>query len=862
MRSLINETRFNKFLTAASLLPLALMAILCIVLVWQVDHLLKTFKWVQHTDTVISQADDLDKLLLDMESSKRGFLLSDDQTYVARYQASAEAVEADLEHLRLLVARSAVQLRRVDRIQTLSERWRVLSQIQIEQHERNWASVYNGQRPSTLTDDIRGLFSAFIATEESQLASREHEAQVTAGRVMASVIVTAIIGGVLLALWSRRQLQMLARDYAEATKAREELGSYNRLLLDSTGDGIYGIDQHGDCTFVNRSAANMLGLLPDAVVGRNMHSLIHHTRPDNELFPPEQCPINNTLKDGVSRRILDDIFWRTNGSSFPVEYSASPVYERGTTSGVVVAFNDITDRKKAQDDLLAAKDAAEAASRTKSQFLANMSHELRTPMNAIIGYSEMLEEEAREDGLERFVPDLSKINKAGKHLLALINDILDLSKIEAGKMDLYLEDFDISTMVTDVVATAGTLIEKNENQLIVDCAADIGSMFADLTKVRQCLFNLLTNAAKFTEKGTVTLSVTRDGNYIRFTVQDTGIGLTQHQQSLLFNSFAQADASTTRKFGGTGLGLAITRLFCRMMGGDATVESRDGEGSSFHLRILADVRAMEDWKSEEFEEPSVQPQPVHSHDTVLVIDDDPAARDLLSRLLVKEGFQPETASSGQEGLRIARAHRPVAITLDVMMPGMDGWKVLQSLKEDPTTANIPVIMMTMLNDKTMGFALGATEYLTKPIDRAKLSTVLNRHRSRDANVGSRVLLVEDDEATREIMAAMLKKDGWIVDEATNGIGALEKMESVVPHLILLDLMMPQMDGFEFTRRLRQNAAWRTIPVIVVTAKDITAEDRDRLDGYVQAIMQKGATDRDGFLREVRELVHAGRQSVD
>jgi|GEM_PF-1336129 len=504
-------------------------------------------------------------------------------------------------------------------------------------------------------------------------------------------------------------------------------------IISSLSDRVIVLDEQNFIVDLNPAAANGLGRTTSELIGQPVEAVYadYHELIERFRDVPE---------------IQTELAVNTSRGREHFDMRLTPIYDRnGKMSGRVILLHDITKLKQAAEELQKAKEMAEEANYAKSTFLANMSHELRTPLNAIIGYSEMLQEEASELEPDEFLPDLAKISGAGKQLLGLINDILDLSKIEAGKMELYLETLDISTLINDVVSTIKPLIQKNENQLEVIYSGNLGYLQADATKLRQTLYNLLSNAAKFTHNGTITLEISRtkseeSSSSFTFRVTDTGIGMNEQQLSKLFQPFTQADASTTRKFGGTGLGLAISRRFCQMMGGDIQVESTPNQGSTFTVTLPAGAeqesenRSKEQEarsKNEELSPPSLLGKGVGGlgqsiSPLILLVDDDPAMFDLIQRYLSKEDYRIEVATNGKDALELARQLKPDIITLDVMLPGLDGWAVLTLLKDDPELEQIPVIMMTGLDEKHRGFDLGAAAYLTKPIDRDQLLTTLHK----------------------------------------------------------------------------------------------------------------------------------------
>jgi len=553
-------------------------------------------------------------------------------------------------------------------------------------------------------------------------------------------------------------------------------------------------------------------------------------------------------------------------------------------AGTCVVFRDITDRRQAEM-LLRQKEAAEAASIAKSRFLANMSHELRTPLNAIIGYSEMI----LEDGSVSpdIAEDLGKIGASGTHLLALINNILDLSKIEAGKMELWPEDFSVPALVEGVVAAVEPMIARRDNKLFVRCSEDIGFVHSDLLKTRQVLINLLSNAAKFTSAGSIHLTVRRregaGGGVVEYEVADTGVGISLESQARLFDDFEQADATVAREFGGTGLGLALSRRFCRLMGGDVTVRSAPGEGAVFTVTLPARVevpkaRGAVTPATRPASGPSPQagaaptgsgasapaPAPVPGvllgrprRDTVLVLDDDPAVLDLMIRFLSREGLGVVASTSPASSLALARVLRPVAITLDVVMPEADGWQVLAALKATPELASIPVIMMSITDDQQRGLRLGAVDYLVKPVERERLLGLLAPYRR--VTSSPRVLVVDDDPAARARARSILEREGAQVVEAEHGGVALQRLDSFRPDLVLLDLVMPEVDGFRFLAELRARPEWRELPVVVLTAKDLGADERELLSRGAREVLSKSQVGQDELLGELRRALGRSRE---
>ncbi|HUG89561.1 MAG TPA: response regulator [Planctomycetaceae bacterium] len=524
--------------------------------------------------------------------------------------------------------------------------------------------------------------------------------------------------------------------------------------------------------------------------------------------------------------------------------------------------------RQMNQDLLIARDQAEAANRATEAFVAAVSHELRTPLNHIMGFCQLMEL-SELDAQQR--EDLTKISGAGKYLLSLVNDILDYQRIVMGVVRLEPEEFELQPLVEELAAAMELKARENGNRIVVECGG-VGAMYSDQKRVRQILLNLLSNACKFTQDGTVTVAADRHGRngreWITLSVADTGRGMTPEEQDKLFRPFAKlADRQGNKD--GTGLGLVITKGFAERMGGAITFDSELGRGTTFRVELPARLAAGEhdgDGRSEPPAPADWQagvPRPGQRNpgasgrraaNRVLVVDDDPNIRDLMTRFLEQRGFEIRTAASGEEGLQLAKELHPAVITLDVVMPGMDGWELLAALKTSDRTADIPVVIVSMLDDRPKGFSLGVADYLVKPVEWDQLSGVLEKYGCRPGEGNSVVLVIDDDPAVREYMRRVLQDDGWTVIEAEHGQAGLERLRETRPALILLDLMMPVMDGFEFVEEVQRDPRLASIPILVLTAKDPTAEDRQRLNGGVKRILHKGAHEREEVLEQIHGLI--------
>ena len=616
---------------------------------------------------------------------------------------------------------------------------------------------------------------------------------------------------------------------------------YFEALISSAPVAIVTIDLDGNISGWSPAAEELYGYTPEEAIGKNIDDLVanhpsireeaeNYTNVNIEQPGPNQIQLKTqrTHKDG---RLID------------VTVSAMPVYIEGERRGYIAIYNDISQLEKARRD-------AEEANQAKSAFLANMSHELRTPLNAIIGFTRIVKRKGEEILPEKQIDNLDKVLVSAEHLLGLINTVLDISKIEAGRMDIHVSSFDLKPLIDLVMVTTQPLVRQDQVDLVSDVADGLPIVQSDLEKIKQILINLLSNAAKFTHQGEIKVAVREAGGQISIGVSDTGIGISPEAVERVFEEFQQADVSTTREYGGTGLGLSISRSLARLLGGDLTVTSEQGKGSVFTLTLPVNFAQQEETPVQE----DLPPQNVDGH-LVLVIDDNEDAIYLMRENLESAGYRVAVARNGEEGLAMAKELNPFAITLDIMMPKKDGWQVLHDLKQNPETRSIPVIMISIVDKKALGYRLGAADYLVKPLNEDQVLVSLDKLKEENGDKPlKRLLVVDDDPNIADMVRQLLEDSHYQIEEARDGQEAWEQVQVNPPDAILLDLMMPRLDGFGLIEKLKQSGMFADLPVIVLTAKLLNEGERNALNDSVGKVIQKQGLSGEALLDEISNSI--------
>jgi PAS domain S-box-containing protein len=710
-----------------------------------------------------------------------------------------------------------------------------------------------------------------------------------------------------LARGFRRMVQEVSGREQQLRQVQDDLAHrerHYRALIENATDLVTILSPDGTIRYKSPSVQRILGYTSDELVGRLSLEFIH---PDDRVSVSESMSRLTDHPETPGK--IEYRFRHKDGSWRTLEAQCSDLIGDPAVGGIVINSRDITERKRDEleilqlnarleervrsrtaeleqknEELQGAKEATDQAMKQQEIFLSNVAHDLRTPLTIVIGYSEDLLRRAKKLGHDVFISDLRLIVNRGKDLLELINDLLNLSKAMNDKgIELDLEEFNVAEMVRGRMEGISTIAQKYGNSIEFRAEAGLGFMIADKAKVWRVLMNLLGNACKFTKNGTITITAGRvhngHGEHVVFRVADTGIGMSPEKQSRLFDRFSQVHTNSGKLQAGVGLGLSICLVYCNAMGGQIAVESEEGRGSTFTVTLPTEVRpAISSSKAPQVPmdrparvlERSVVAAPVERQSSslgdgnanlILIIDDDASVCELMERNLDQEGFRAQAAHSGEEGLRMAKQLHPSAIILDVVMPGLDGWGVLAALKSDTGTAEIPIIMVSMLDERERGLRMGADEYMMKPFGRDRLTDLLHKHLGNQA--GARLLVVEDDVDARERVCRSLREQSWEVYAAGDGLDGLELMREHRPDLILLDLLLPSMHGFEFIEAVRRDPESQSIPIVVMTGAELSALDRHHLQGQVAQILQKGLYGRDELLREIRSVVrkHQSRMSA-
>ena len=738
---------------------------------------------------------------------------------------------------------------------------------------KNYASLVNeavklksfvGSRHSEKAFDLGSSItllplSSYLSAEEAQLFifKDEEESMIAANKELQNgLIYAAVIVLLVIALLTA----LTAVTFGGITRAIEVLkglteGDHSQQMPQRRGIFASDNDEVGELSSALQSYRGKLLELEDIRADQ-----ASKRKERDSVIIEKMSHLADQLEGDAKTLILNDI-----GKMRELEKQETERGEEASVELMLLAFTRMSDEVNAlinarTSEMEKARDEAIDAKGETSRFFANMSHELRTPLNAILGYGEMLAEDCEDLGYDDLLPDLKKITSAGTHLLSLINNILDISKIESGKMELYITSFEIEDVVDVIKDISAPLVSKNNNAFQTNIQDGIGAMRQDETKLRQCLSNLLSNAAKFTEAGTVTLevdaSLEKEIEMVSFKVIDTGEGMSEEGVGKVFEVYTQAERSTSAKHGGTGLGLPLSREMAQMMGGDITLTSELGVGSVFTLKLPRDCPQDEHEVSD-----SVLEGIDDDEKLVVLIDDDVTMHDLIKRTLNKIGLTLVGATDSEKGMQMVRETKPKLLLLDVLMPGRDGWSILRECKSDPELKDMPVIMVSQLNQDTLANSLGADDYITKPIDRELfLKTIKNILGDGDTD-NNKILIIDDDENTRDLLSRMLKEGGWVPKTAKDGKEGLDQLGED-PALIVLDLEMPRMDGFEFLNQYIETVNEEDrCPILVYSGKDLTDVQKELLENNVEGLVRKDEVSMDELSAIVKEIYSSGKAEV-
>jgi len=738
---------------------------------------------------------------------------------------------------------------------------------------KNYASLVNeavklksfvGSRHSEKAFDLGSSItllplSSYLSAEEAQLFifKDEEESMIAANKELQNgLIYAAVIVLLVIAFLTA----LTAVTFGGITRAIEVLkglteGDHSQQMPQRRGIFASDNDEVGELSSALQSYRGKLLELEDIRADQ-----ASKRKERDSVIIEKMSHLADQLEGDAKTLILNDI-----GKMRELEKQETERGEEASVELMLLAFTRMSDEVNAlinarTSEMEKARDEAIDAKGETSRFFANMSHELRTPLNAILGYGEMLAEDCEDLGYDDLLPDLKKITSAGTHLLSLINNILDISKIESGKMELYITSFEIEDVVDVIKDISAPLVSKNNNAFQTNIQDGIGAMRQDETKLRQCLSNLLSNAAKFTEAGTVTLevdvSLEKEIEMVSFKVIDTGEGMSEEGVGKVFEVYTQAERSTSAKHGGTGLGLPLSREMAQMMGGDITLTSELGVGSVFTLKLPRDCPQDEHEVSD-----SVLEGIDDDEKLVVLIDDDVTMHDLIKRTLNKIGLTLVGATDSEKGMQMVRETKPKLLLLDVLMPGRDGWSILRECKSDPELKDMPVIMVSQLNQDTLANSLGADDYITKPIDRELfLKTIKNILGDGDTD-NNKILIIDDDENTRDLLSRMLKEGGWVPKTAKDGKEGLDQLGED-PALIVLDLEMPRMDGFEFLNQYIETVNEEDrCPILVYSGKDLTDVQKELLENNVEGLVRKDEVSMDELSTIVKEVYSTRKEEA-